>query len=102
MVMDVRPVTEKSLVQTPMWSLDVDVVFLDKALYLIVSVEIGYWLTLGVNLRWNSVPSRGVNDIHPLSTTEIGVKQQPSMPSWHKEGFYEQTLIISYDPSLLL
>lgn len=100
MVMDVRPVTEKLLVQTLMRSLDV--VFLDKALYLIVSAEIGYWLTLGVNLRWNSVPSRGVNDIHPLSTTEIGVKQQPSSPSWHKEGFYEQTLIISYDPSLLL
>lgn len=52
MVIGIRPVTKRSLVQTLLWSLDVVFVHLDKALFIyIVSVhptDIGYLHTWGL------------------------------------------------------
>lgn len=53
-VIGIWPVTQWSLVQTLLWSLDVVFVHIDKALFIyIVSVhptDIGYLHTMGVNL----------------------------------------------------
>lgn len=66
MVIGIRPVTQRSLVQTLLWSLDVVFVHLDKALFIyIISVhpaDIGYLHMMGVNLRWTDVLFWGVND----------------------------------------
>lgn len=57
----IRPVTKWSLVQAPLWSLDVVCcALIDKVLYLhCLSPATSYWYMLGVNLARTSVPSRG-------------------------------------------
>lgn len=71
-VMGIKPVTERVLVQTLLQSLVMWT--LTRHFIYIVSVhpaEIWYRLTLGVNLGWTGVPSRGVNDSQPLRTTRL-------------------------------
>lgn len=90
-VMGVRSVTERSLVQIPLWSLDVGCCKLRQDTLSTLSQSIQ--LKLGAGLRWGltcgvlvSHPE-GVNDSHPLSTTETRDKHRPYAPSWHRKGF---------------
>lgn len=62
-VIGVKPITKRSLVQTLLWSLFVVFnahVYKRHFIYIgsVHQYEIGYWFMLGVNLRWFGVPSR--------------------------------------------
>lgn len=63
MAVGVRSVIERSLVENPLWSLDVVCLAFRKRHFIYIvsvyQVEIAYLLILGVNLRWTGVPSKG-------------------------------------------
>lgn len=76
---------------TPMWSLEVvcyalrqdTLSTLSQSIQLKLGAGLGWGLTCGVLV---SHPE-GVNDSHPLSTTETRDKHRPYAPSWHRKGF---------------
>lgn len=91
MVMGNRPATKSSPIQTPlyMWSLDVVCCALKQGIKSTLSQSTQ--LKLGTGFLWgltcDGLVSHigGVNDSHPLSTTETGDKHRPYAPNGMKK-----------------
>lgn len=90
-VMSVRSVTERSLAQTPLWSLNVVCCALRQGTLSILSQSTQ--LKLGTGLYWELTYDRlvsntgRVNDSQPRSTTEIGDMHRPYAPNGTEKDF---------------
>lgn len=83
-VICVRPVTQRSLIQTLLWSLNAVPTDVQNTLFLLSQPILS---TFGVKLRWTGALFRGDNDAHLLSTTETEYKHLSYDSSWFRAGF---------------